>query len=55
MGGREPALAPAGTLRRGCEHGQVYQLLAEDARLDGSSDLTTLFETARTHLLIDVP
>ncbi|MFF9982494.1 hypothetical protein [Streptomyces erythrochromogenes] len=37
------------------EHGQVYPLLAEDARLDRSSDLTTLFETARTHLLIDVP
>ncbi|MFJ9945296.1 hypothetical protein [Streptomyces erythrochromogenes] len=37
------------------EHGQVYQLLAEDTRLDGASDLTTLFETARTHLLIDVP
>ncbi|MFE7094853.1 hypothetical protein [Streptomyces erythrochromogenes] len=37
------------------EHGQVYQLLAEDKHLDRSSELTTLFETARTHLRTDVP
>ncbi|MFE6911470.1 hypothetical protein [Streptomyces erythrochromogenes] len=37
------------------EHGRVYQLLAEDKHLDRSSELTTLFETARTHLHTDVP
>ncbi|MFE1826885.1 hypothetical protein [Streptomyces yangpuensis] len=37
------------------EHGQVYQLLAEDTYLGQASDLTALFETARTHLRTDVP
>ncbi|MEU6299466.1 hypothetical protein [Streptomyces erythrochromogenes] len=37
------------------EHGRVYQLLAEDKHLDRSSELTTLFKTARTHLRTDVP
>ncbi|ARE73940.1 MULTISPECIES: hypothetical protein [unclassified Streptomyces] len=35
------------------EQGQVYQLLAEDQHLDGTSALIGLFETARTHLRTD--
>ncbi len=37
------------------EQGQVYQLLVEEQHLDGTSALTGLFETTRTHLRTDRP
>ncbi len=36
------------------EQGQVCKLLVEDKYVDEASDLTGLFETARTHLRTDV-